>query len=91
MNKTIFTDSERNRIVFHFNKASLLDSTIPMWTIKHKGQTYYVNHLTSTVGFDTKETPESEHTKGSLQFRGALTIEESTEESTKGHKTAIIT
>jgi len=54
----------------------LEDPNIPMWTIKHKGETYYVHHLTSHIGFSTKETPENEHTKGSLKFRGKLKIYE---------------
>jgi len=47
-----------------------------MWTIKHKGKTYYVHHLTSYIGFSTKETPDNEHTKGSLKFKGKLKIYE---------------
>ena len=62
------------RIVFSFNKAHNADPSIPAWIIKHKGQTYYVNHLESSIGFTTKETPDSDHTKGSLQFRGNLEI-----------------
>jgi len=56
----------------------LTDQTIPMWTIKHKGETYYVNHIEVSpgVGFSTKETPENPHTKGSLKFRAKLKIEE---------------
>jgi len=65
---------DRN-IIFHFNKAFLSGSTIPMWTIKSKGQTYYVHHLNSEVGFSTKETPDNPHTKGSLKFKGTLSIE----------------
>jgi len=65
---------KEDRIVFHFNKAHLKDKSIPMWVIKHKGKTYYVNHVNSTVGFSTKETPDNEHTQGSLQFRGCITI-----------------
>lgn len=45
-----------------------------MWVVKSKGQTYYVDHLDSKVGFSTKETPENEHTKGSLKFSGYLSI-----------------
>ncbi len=74
--KTLFTDTEKNRIVFHYNKAHNQDNTIPTWVVKHKGQTYYVNHLDSKVGFTTKETPDNEHTKGSLMFRGKLSIVE---------------
>lgn len=69
-----FQDNER--IIFHFNKASLADPTIPFWTVKRKGKTYYVNDLESTVGFRTKNTPDNEATKGSIQFKGKLKIEE---------------
>jgi hypothetical protein len=62
--------------VFHFNKKHNEDSTIPQWIVKTKGQTFYVNHLDSEVGFSTKETPDSPHTKGALQFRGTLEIVE---------------
>jgi len=56
----------------------LQDSKIPMWTIKHKGSTYYVNHMDVEpgVGFSTKETPDNPHTKGSLKVKGKLKIEE---------------
>lgn len=65
-------------IIFHFNKAHLIDSTIPMWVIKHKGNTHYVNHVdvSEGVGFSTKETPDNEHTKGSIKFKGQLTLKE---------------
>jgi hypothetical protein len=66
----------KDTIVFHFNKAHLKDATIPMWVIKHKGKTHYVHHFTSEVGFSTKETPGNEHTKGSLKFKGNLTLYE---------------
>lgn len=68
--------SEVDRIIFHFNKAHLADPTIPMWTIKHRGTTYYVNHVTVEpgIGFKTKETPENPHTKGSIQLKGRLKI-----------------
>ena len=69
------------RIVFHFNKKHLEDPTIPMWVVKCKGETYYVNHLESKVGFSTKETPDSNHTKGSLQFKGSLVIKEENNET----------
>ena len=66
---------DRN-IVFHFNKMHLQDPTIPMWTVKFKGQTHYVHHLDSKVGFSTKETPDNPHTKGSLKFKGTISIQE---------------
>lgn len=76
MNKVIFKSNEKDRIVFHYNKQHNIDTSIPPWVIKHKGQTYYVHHLDSKVGFSTKETPENEHTKASLMFRGILSIVE---------------
>lgn len=68
--------AENERIIFHFNKKHLEDSTIPMWTIKCRGESYYVNHLESTIGFRTKETIDNPVTKGSLQFKGTLKIKE---------------
>lgn len=62
---------------------SLKDPTVPMWMIKHKGVTYYVNHLDVEpgIGFSTKETPDNEHTKGSLKFKGRLKIIEENDQS----------
>ena len=59
-------------LVFHFNKASLTNPEIPMWVIKTKGETFYVKHMTCNVGFSTKETPDNDHTKGSLKFKNVL-------------------
>jgi hypothetical protein len=66
----------RTEIILHFNKIYLQDPTIPMWVVKVKGQTYYVNHIDvdSGVGFSTKETPDNPHTKGSLKFKGKIEI-----------------
>jgi hypothetical protein len=54
----------------------LQNPEIPMWVIKHKGQTYYVDHVDVSpgVGFSTKETPDNPHTKGSIKIKGKLTI-----------------
>lgn len=69
--------SKPGRIVFHFNKGHLSDPTIPMWTLKMHGDTYYVDHVTGTnLEFSTKETPDNPTTKGSIQFKGHLTIVE---------------
>ena len=78
--KVIFQDNDVQRIVFHFNKQHNIDQSIPPWIIKHKGQTYYVNHLDSNIGFSTKETLLNPTTKGSLMFRGKLTIIKQDEE-----------
>lgn len=74
----IIDDTKKREIVFHFNKKHLQDANIPMWVIKHKGVSHYVNHIDveSGVGFSTKETPNSTHTKGSLKFKGKLKIED---------------
>jgi len=40
-----------------------------MWVLKVKGETYYINHLDSEIGFSTKETPDNTHTKGSIKFK----------------------
>lgn len=75
MKKQIFK-ADNERIVFHYNKKHNEDQNIPQWIIKTKGQTFYVNHLESTKGFSTKETPDNPHTKGALQFKGNLEIVE---------------
>lgn len=59
-------------LVFHFNKAYLKDPTIPMWVVKTKGKTYYVNHVDAEIPWSTKETPDNEHTKGSIKFKNCL-------------------
>ena len=55
-------------VIFHFNKGSIQDPDIPMWVIKARGETHYVHHVTSHVGWCTRETPESS-TRGSLKFK----------------------
>ena len=67
----------RTEIIFHFNKMSLQDPSVPMWVIKAKGQTHYVDHvdMESGVGFSTKETPDNPSTKGSIKFKGKLRID----------------
>jgi hypothetical protein len=64
-------------IVFHFNKAHNADpENIPPWVVKAKGETYYVHHMDIEpgVGFSTKETPDSHHTKAALKIKGRLKI-----------------
>jgi hypothetical protein len=72
----LIKDNKKREIVFHFNKKFLEDPTIPMWVIKHKGVTHYVNHVIvdEGVGFSTKETPNNPHTKGSIKIKGKLEI-----------------
>ena len=62
-------------IVFHFNKAHLNNPDIPMWVLKVKGNTYYVKHVKfSNVSFESKETPQNSHTKGSLKLKASCRI-----------------
>ena len=70
--------TKKQEIVFHFNKKHLEDSTIPMWVVKCRGDTYYVDHVDVSpgIGFSTKETPNNTSTKGSIKFKGNLEIEE---------------
>ena len=64
-------------IVFHFNKKHLEDQNIPMWVLKTKGQTFYVNHVDCNVPWSTKETPDNPHTKGALKVKNCkLVIDE---------------
>lgn len=56
-------------VVFHFNKKHLEDPTVPMWILKSHGVTFYVNHVDAEVPWSTKETPDNNHTKGSLKFK----------------------
>lgn len=58
--------------VFHFNKKHLQDQTIPMWVLKFRGETYYVNHVDCNIPWSTKETPENSHTKGSIKVKDCL-------------------
>lgn len=45
-----------------------------MWIVKAHGQTFYIDHMDSEIGFSTKETPDNPSTKGSIKFKGMLTI-----------------
>jgi hypothetical protein len=64
-------------VVFHFNKKHLEDSTIPMWILKARGETYYVNHVDCSVPWSTKETPDNAGTKGAIKVKNCfVTIDE---------------
>lgn len=55
--------------MFHFNKASITDPSVPSWVLKAKGKTYYVKHVTANAPWSTKETPDNPSTKGSIKFK----------------------
>lgn len=59
--------------IFHFNKKHLEDPSIPMWVIKTRGKTFYLEHISfQGIDFETKETPDNDHTKGSLKFKDVI-------------------
>lgn len=58
--------------MFHFNKGHLTDPSIPMWVLKTKGESYYVNHVECNVPWSTKETPDNPSTKGSIKVKDCL-------------------
>lgn len=67
---------EGKNIDFHFNKKSMEFDFVPMWVVKARGKTFYVNHMECLAGFTTRETPDHPSTKGSLRVkRGTLTID----------------
>jgi hypothetical protein len=64
-------------IVFHFNKKHLEDSSIPMWVLKAKGQSFYCNSVECNKPWTTKQTPDNPHTKGAIKVKKCrLTIDE---------------
>lgn len=63
------TEIACEQLVFHFNKGHLTDPTLPMWCVKTKGETYYVEHVDCNIAWSTKETPDNESTKGSIKIK----------------------
>lgn len=61
-------------VVFHFNKGHITDPSIPMWVLKTKGESYYVNHVDCSVPWSTKETPNNPSTKGSIKVKDCLLV-----------------
>lgn len=58
--------------MFHFNKKHIEDPAIPIWVLKARGKTYYVEHVDCSVPWSTKETPQNSHTKGSIKINNCL-------------------
>ena len=61
-------------VVFHFNKKHLEDESVPMWILKTQGESYYVNHVSCEIPWTTKETPDNNHTKGSIKIKDCLLV-----------------
>jgi hypothetical protein len=61
-------------IDFHFNKGSLEFSFLPMWVLKTKGMSFYINHIESNIPWSTRELPEGS-TRGMIRLKnGHITI-----------------
>ncbi len=43
-----------------------------MWVLKFHGETLYVNHVDCQLPWSTKETPDNNHTKGSIKVKDCL-------------------
>ena len=43
-----------------------------MWVLKTHGETFYVNHVDCEIPWTTKETPDNNHTKGSIKVKDVL-------------------
>ncbi|AUZ95033.1 hypothetical protein FDI40_gp254 [Agrobacterium phage Atu_ph07] len=69
-------DNARN-IEFHFNKKHLqYPDVVPMWILKAKGSTYYLNHIDCSTPWTTRERPEHQSTKGSIRIKkGTIEID----------------
>jgi hypothetical protein len=68
--------------VFHFNKKHLEDPAVPMWILKTQGKTYYVEHVSCSSPWSTKETPDNSHTKGSIKVKDCLLIIDESNQAT---------
>lgn len=62
-------------IDFHFNKGSLEFPFLPMWALKTKGKTFYINHIEANIPWSTRELPEGS-TRGMIRLKnGDITID----------------
>lgn len=59
---------ENTTVDFHYNRASNDFSVLPMWVVKTKGKTFYVDHVTANAPWSTHERPDSS-TRGLMRFR----------------------
>ena len=53
-----------------------------MWVLKTHGETYYVSHVDCSVPWSTKETPDNNHTKGSIKVKNVLLVIDEDNEAT---------
>lgn len=70
------TIKDARNIDLHFNKKHLEFPKMPMWTLKAKGQSFYVSHLECTIPWSTRERPDDSSTKGMIRIkRGDIHID----------------
>lgn len=53
-----------------------------MWILKTQGKTYYVEHVSCSSPWSTKETPDNSHTKGSIKVKDCLLIIDESNQAT---------
>lgn len=76
-NQSAIETFDLKECIFHFNKHHLVDPSVPMWCLKFKGITRYVQHVECNVPWSTKETPDNPSTKGSIKIKKCrLTIDD---------------
>lgn len=63
----LIIEDARN-VDFHFNKGHVEFPFLPMWVIRAKGRSYYVNEVDFTAACSTRERATGS-TKGVLRFR----------------------
>lgn len=56
-----------NRVDFSYNRGHNEFAFLPRWIVKMKGKTYYIDHIDSKVGFNTREL-DGGSTRGMLRF-----------------------
>lgn len=69
------TIEDARNIDLYFNKKHLQFPLIPMWALRTRGQTFYVNHLDCQTAWSTREKPDDKSTKGMIRIkRGTVHI-----------------
>ncbi len=64
-------EMKSKRVDFSYNRGHNEFPFLPRWIVKMKGKTYYVDHIDSKVGFNTRELEEGS-TRGMLRFNNCL-------------------
>jgi hypothetical protein len=62
------TIEDCRNIDFHFNRGFLEYPFLPMWALKTKGMTFYINHIEANIPWSTRELPEGS-TRGMIRLK----------------------